>query len=249
MGLAKGKVSGDPYGPKRLFMPYQQKKLGLLDILISLPVDPAGMLRYLLLERRRPPYLISVPIALLLVLVGPCAYFQYKLRMYPADVQLAAAVTTTTVLTIVSFVFFMTVLLKVLLIRTQPIQVLAATLYSLASFIPFMLAYYLLNFLASGRLTILTYLASGTYPEGDWVVALFPTTVQLASLCCFFIFMNAIKVMGSSKPISAISTAVLAIPVLVGAFAVSITLTNVIFKNSGIPVYRFITTLFSGVIL
>lgn len=228
-------------------MAHAKKKLGLLDILISLPVDPAGMLRYLLLERRTPPYLISVPIALLLVLVAPCLYLQYKLRMYAPNAQIAAAVTTTTILTIVAFVFFMTVLLKLLLIQARPLQVLAATLYSLASFIPVMLAYYLLNFLASGKLTILSYLASGTSSHDDWVVDLFPLVIQFATLLTFFIFMSAVRVLGSSKPISAITTAVLAIPLVVGAFAVSITVTNLIFKDTGIPVYRFFMALLSGI--
>lgn len=225
-----------------------KKKLGLLDILLSLPVDPAGMLRYLLLERRTPPYIIAIPIALVLVLVAPCLYFQYKVRMYPPNAQMGLAVTTTTVLTIISFVFFTTVLMRLLLIKARPIQVLAATLYSLASFIPFMLAYYLLNFFASGRLTVLSYLASGTSNQDDWVIELFPIMVRFATVSCFLIFANALRVLGSSKTISAISTALLAIPVVVGAFAVSITVTNFIFKDAGIPVYRFFLALFDGVI-
>lgn len=226
----------------------RKKKLGLLDILLSLPVDPAGMLRHVLLERRTPPYIAAIPIALVLVLVAPCLYFQYRVRMYPPDAQMGLAVTTTSALTILLFVFFTTVLLKLLLIKARPIQVLAATLYSLASFIPFMLAYYLLNFLASGRLTILAYLASGTSNQDDWVIGLFPVTVRFATVSCFFIFANAIRVLGSAKTMSAISTAVLAIPVVVGAFAVSITVTNILFRDTGIQVYRFFLTIFDGVI-
>lgn len=229
-------------------MPHQKKKLGLLDILISLPVDPAGMLRYLLLERRKPPYLLATPIALLLVLVAPCLYFQYKMRMYPPNAQVGIAVATTTVMTVLSFVFFMTVLLRLLMITARPIQVLAATLYSLASFIPFMLGFYLLNFVASGRLSILSYLASGTYNHDDWVIDLFPIMIRFATASCFLIFANGVRVLGSSKLISAITTSLLAIPLAVGAFAVSITVTNFIFKDTGIPVYRFFTALFQGVL-
>ena len=154
-----------------------------------------------------------------------------------------ASVTVTTLLTIFAFSFFMSVLLKLLLIDVSMFKVLAGVLYSIAGLIPLMLAYYLGNYLASGHLSVLDFLATGRMDAQDWFVALFPTCAKVALGFSFFLFVNAIRALTDSKTMSALSLSLLGIPVLIGSFAVSLTVSDVIYKDTGIEVYRFFTDL------
>lgn len=223
-----------------------KKKLSLLDTLISLPVDPAGMMRHLLVERRVPPYLIIGPLATVLVLVAPTLWYQHRLQIHRGLSGLGWAIAITTVTTILFFSYFMSILLKILLLEVSPIKILAGALYSLAGLIPFMLAFYLGNFLTQGKLTVLRYLATGRIDGSDWFVGLFPTCAQVAVGFSFLLFANAIRVLTRSKPISAISLSIIGIPVLIGSFAMSLTIADSIFPDTGVEVYRFFTGLFSG---
>ena len=224
-----------------------KKKLSLLDTLLSLPVDPAGMMRHLLKERRVPPYLILVPTATFLVLFGPSLWYRHQMQLQHGVPNISWAIAITTVTTIVFFSFFMSVLLKILLLEVSTFKILTGTLYSIAGLIPFMLAYYLGNLLTSGHLSILRYLATGRANGTDWFIGIFPICAKIAVCFSFFLFANAIKAITNSKTISAVSLSILGIPVIIGAFAMSLTITDAIFPDSGLEVYRFVTSLFAPV--
>ena len=220
-----------------------KKKLSLLDMLLSLPTDPSGMMRHLLRERRVPPYMILAPLSTFLVLVAPTLWYQNRLDLHPVFPQVTYAITSTVFLTLVSFSFFMAVLFKVLLLDVSSWKIFAASLYSIAGLIPFMLAYYLGNFIASGQLSILRFFATGRIDSPDWFLGIFPTCAKVALTFVFFLFVNAVKAITNSKLVSALSMTVLAIPVLIGSFAVSLTISDAFFTDTGIEVYRFFTNL------
>ena len=220
-----------------------KKKLSLLDTLLSLPADPSGMMRHLLRERRMPPYMVLAPLSTFLVLVAPTLWYQYRFQLNPVLPQVTYAIIGTVVLTLISFSFFMTVLFKVLLLDVSSWKIVAASLYSIAGLIPFMLAYYLGNFLASGQLSILRFLATGRIDNQDWFLGIFPTCAKVALGFSFFLFVNAVRAITNSKTLSALSMSVLSIPVLIGSFAVSLTIIDVVFKDTGVEVYHFFTNL------
>ena len=114
-----------------------KRKLSLFDTIISLPIDPAGMMKHLLVERRYPPYLILAPLSTFMVIVAPTLWYQHYSGIQPTPAETSYAITLTTVLTLVWFSLLMSVLLKVLLLRVSPGKVWAASLYSLAGLIPF----------------------------------------------------------------------------------------------------------------
>jgi len=218
-----------------------KKKLSLLDTIISLPVDPAGM--HLLVERRVPPYLILCPIATFLVLVAPTLWYRHQLQIHHGLPHLIWAISTTVLTTVLFFSFFMSVLLKILLLDVSTIKVFAAAIYSVVGLIPFMLAFYLGNFLTSGKLSVLRYLSTGRVDGTDWFVRLFPVCAEVALAFAFLLFANALRAVTNSKLISAISLSVLGVPVLIGSFAMSLTIADSIFPETGVEVYRFFTSL------
>lgn len=224
-----------------MFIP--RKKISLLDVLISLPIEPEGSMRHLLRERRFPPHLLLVPLCTLLVLVGPALWYQYRIQLHAVIPELQSSIAVTVILTILSFSFFMSVLLKLLLLNVSMFRVLAAVLYALAGLIPFMLAYYLGNFLASGEMTVLKYFATGQVESHDWFIEIFPICAHVALAYSFLLFVYGMKALTESKTLSALSMSVLGIPILIGSFAVSLTVADFIFRDTGIVVYRFFTGL------
>ena len=190
-----------------------------------------------------PPYLILAPTATFLVLFAPSMWYRHNLQLHHGVPHLPWAIATTTVATILFFSFFMSVLLKILLLDVSTFRILAGALYSIAGLIPFMLAYYLGNLLTSGHLSILRYLATGRTDGLDWYVEIFPVCAKVALFFSFFLFANAIKAITNSKTISAVSLSVLGIPVLIGSFAMSLTIADAMFAESGLEVYRFFTSL------
>lgn len=223
-----------------------KRKLSLFDTIIALPIDPAGMMKHLLVERRYPPYLILAPLSTFVVIVAPTLWYQHYSGIQPTPAETSYAITLTTVLTLVWFSLLMSVLLKVLLLRVSPGKVWAASLYSLAGLIPFMLAFYLGNLLTSGHLSVLSFLAGGHIGQHDWFLRLFPLCAKVALFGSFLIFVNAIQALTTSKFLSALSISVLAIPVLIGSFVVSLTIADAFFNDTGVEVYRFFTHLLSS---
>lgn len=220
-----------------------KKKLSLLDTLISLPIDPAGMMRHLLRERRYPPYLVLAPLSTFLVLVAPTLWYQHYMGLQSTVPEINYSIAMTVVLTLIWFSLLMSVLFKILLLSVTPGKVWAASLYCLASLIPFMAAFYLGNFFASGHLSILSYLATGQAKGSDWFLEFFPTCAKFALLFSFYLFVNAVRALTDAKFVSAFSMAVLAIPVLIGSFVVSLTISDVLFPDTGAEVFRFFTHL------
>lgn len=225
-----------------------KKKLTLLDTIISLPIDPAGMMRHLLRERRYPPYLVLAPLSTFFVLVVPTLWYQHYKGIQSAVPEVNYSIATTVVLTLVWFSLLMSVLFRVLLLKVSSGKVWAASLYCITGLVPFMLAFYLGNFLASGHLSIVELLATGHVDKTDWCIELFPTWARIALIYSFFLFVNAVRALTGTKFVSSFSMAVLAIPVLIGSFVVSLTISDILFQDTGLEVYRFFTHLLSPAI-
>jgi hypothetical protein len=215
------------------------RKLGLFDILLALPTDPAGMMRHLLCERKSPPYLGFIPPVLVAVLAGPPLYYQHSLELNPLQAPLFLSIVFTLLVTFVAFNLFTTILFKTLALEVTPIKVFANSLYSLTPLIPFMLGFYMVDYLVSGEFAILRFLASGVANYDNWLTPLFPTAMKGALCICLAVFSYGIKALGSTTTFSAFVLTSLCIPVLVGAFLVALTLANTIFPDSGVEVFRF----------
>ncbi len=217
----------------------RREKVGVLDTLLALPSDPTGILRTLLVNRRFPPFLLAIPIALFLTFVLPAVLEQKHRGLRPFDSEAAYAIVITTGVTFIAFTLFATVLYRVLALDVPAIKVVANTLYALGALIPFMVAFYLTNFLACGELTVLTYFTTGVIKNGDWVVPLYPKVAKIALLGSAIAYSGGIRVLGSTSALSSYLLTVLCIPLIIGAFAVAVTIANTIYPYTGMEVLRF----------
>lgn len=229
------------------FMTGIKKNLSLLDTLLSLSIDPAGMMRHLLRERRYPPYLVLAPLSTLLVIVAPSLWYQYSIGLELPISEIHYSTSLTVVLTLVWFCLLMSVLFKLLLLNVSPGKIWAASLYCIAGLIPFMLAFYLGNFLSSGTVSVLEFLAIGRAHKSDWFLQLFPNFAKVALVFSFLLFVNAVRALTNAKLISAFSMSLLALPVLIGSFVVSLTIADMVFPDTGVAIYRFFTQLFTPI--
>lgn len=221
-------------------------KLGLLDVLLALPSDPAGMMRHLLRERKTPPFIGWLPLLLVLILASPPLYYQHSLGMNLMERTVVASIAFTTIVTFLAFNLFTTVLFKVLAINVTPIKIFANTLYALTPLIPFMLGFYLADYIVSGELALLRYMASGIISYDDWLTPLFPTAMKLTLCICLAVFAYGIKALGTTTTLSAFALMLLCLPILVGAFLVAVTLANSLFPDTGIEVFRFFRSFVSA---
>jgi hypothetical protein len=221
------------------------RNLNLLDILVSLPTDPNGMMRHLLVERERPPYLFLSLLASFLILVAPAMYWQHLLATVPPDLSVVYSSFLVCGLTLLSFVIFTSILMRILTIKASPLKVLAITIYSLLGLIPLMFAFYLVNYSATGDLSILTYLCTGQFSVDDWSLPLFHVVTKAGAIFFFWLFVNGIKALGKTSLLSALSTSLVAIPVFAGSYAVALTLANNAFPGTSFTIHRFLMALFT----
>jgi hypothetical protein len=173
-------------------------------------------------------------------LIAPPLYYQRQMQMNLLDGPLGYSLAITILVTFITFNFFTAILFRVLALKAPTVKVFATSLYALTPLIPFMLGFYLANYMVTGDLAVLRFITSGSASYDDWLTPLFPSATRGALIVCVAVFTYGIKALGSTSTLSALLLTALCIPVLIGAFAVAITVANSAFPDTGIEVYRFL---------
>jgi hypothetical protein len=175
------------------------KKLTALDALFATFSDPYGTAKHLLLERGRPPYLLSSLIAIFLALLGPAIGYRFSTDFVSPDQNLTSAISFTAACTTLIFIAFVTTLLKALRIKATFRQVLAISLYSLCPCIPLALGFYVLSYCLDGNWAVVQYLATGSVPGGSLSVELLPFGFLIAALFTIRVFASCIRVLSNGS--------------------------------------------------
>lgn len=221
-----------------------ERRMGLLDLLMSSVLDRQGTMNHLLIERPVPPYIISSLIGLFVVLVLPTLLFMYRSGVAPTNKEAAWAITVCLAVTFVVFTLCTTILLRIMGIGAPVIKVIAANVYALVATIPLMLTYYIANFALDGDLTILSFLAHGQPAESDWLIELFPWLVYIGAGLICLVFMYAIRAIGNTPLSTAIMLSLICVPLLIGSFAVGATCAAQLFPPDAVnQVWRFFPSL------
>jgi hypothetical protein len=221
-----------------------ERRMGLLDLLMSSVLDRQGTMDHLLIERPVPPYIISSLLGLFAVLVLPTLLYMYRSGVAPANKEAAWAITVCFAVSFVVFTLCTTILLRIMGISAPLIKVVAANVYALVATIPLMIAYYIANFALEGELTVLSFLAHGQPAQNDWLLEMFPWLVYFAAALIFLVFMYAMRAIGNSPLSTAIRLSLLCIPILVGSFAIGVTCAAQLFPPDAIiQVWRFFPSL------
>lgn len=219
-----------------------ERRMGVLDLLMSSVLDRSGAMDHLLMERPSPPYILTSLVAIVAVLVLPALYYHHAYSVTSVDKTLAYAIIITLVLTLVLFTLCTTVLLRLMGISAPVVKVIGAITYSLVATIPLMLTYYAANFAINGELTILGFFTTGRLAEGEWLIGLFPTLLYIAAALMFLVFVSALRALGNTPISSAYLMAVLCLPLLIGSFFVGMTCAESLFPQSAFHVGRFFSS-------
>lgn len=219
------------------------RQMNMLDAVTASITDPYGTMEHLLVERPTPPYLVSSFVALIVVLIIPSVLYQYWYDIVPVEPAVTYALVLSLSVTMIFFVLFVVVMLRMIGITTPVIKVLAATVYSLTPAVPLMLGYYVGNLITIGHLTVLTFFVTGRRAHGDWFLNFLPYFMQACAFFAFLVFSQAMRVVGKMGVITGFLTAILAIPLLMGAFMVGVTCAESLMPETAVMVSRFLTGL------
>jgi len=217
--------------------------MGLFDLLLSSVIDRRGTMDHLLMERPYPPYIISSFLFLVVILVLPSLWYQFKYGVSAVDRESSYAIATALGLTFILFTMCTTVLLRVMGMSAPVIKVVGAITYSLVALIPFMLGYYIADYAANGQLAVLSFLATGQVLPEDRIILMFPSIIEIALFFVCLVFVYAVRALANCSLPSALLTSVICIPLLVGCFTVAATCSAKLFPNTVSQVWDFLPSL------
>ena len=220
------------------------KKMTLLDTVLSTIADPSGTMRHLLLERDNPPYLLRTLMALFAVIILPSFIYRYHFGINTSDPSFERAVALSTLLTFIFFPLFMVLFLRVMGVTAPVIKIVAIWIYSLTPTIPFLLAYYALDYALFGQFTILKFFTTGSGKKVNWVVTEFPFFIKLTLLMCALVFSSGLKALGKHTMSSSIVMSLSSLGLLTISFWIGVTCSEVIFPNTAPRVTKFFSSFF-----
>jgi hypothetical protein len=198
------------------------KKLTAIDSLFATFSDPYGTAKHLLLERGRPPYVMTSFISILLALVGPAMAYRSSTQVTITDRHLCSAVLFTVASSAILFITTVTVLLKALRIKASIHQIVASVLYSLCPCIPLALGFYVLSYGIDGNWALVQYLATGTAASGARSLELLPFGVFIAILFAIRVFANCIQVLSNGSAVTSSLISLICSAALYGSYLISL---------------------------
>jgi hypothetical protein len=216
------------------------RNMNMLDVVTSSFTDPYGTMEHLLVERETPPYIVSSLVAIIVVIVIPSIMYQYWYDITPPMPEVTYSVITTLAITLLFFVLFAVIMLRMIGISAPVIKILAATIYSLTPAVPMMIGYYIGNYVAIGKVSVLTFFVTGQRAHGDWFLAFLPYFVKATVFFTFLVFSQAMRVIGKMGIITGFLTAISAFPLVLGAFWAGITCAEALFPETAVLVIKFI---------
>lgn len=210
----------------------QTRKPSILDILLSLMVDPRGTTDRLFRGPYAPPWVLTTLLLFLCLCVAPSVVYVAPQANEPIPLDKVSAVVLGTILTMVGSTFFMVMGLRSLNIRRNPYEVFAALIYATAPISTLMVVALGLNRILEGDLTLIGFLVNGFAAYDDLLVKLFPHLIHTALFVSFIALAQCLRALTHSSLAVASLMAMACIPFILGAFIVGLTAAELLFPAS-----------------
>jgi hypothetical protein len=217
----------------------RRRRPRLLDVLVSILIDPRGTTNDLLNWYEGPPHVIACLFLFCSAVIAPPLLYQPDETLSQAAIVALYATLLTTLLTLALTTCFVTMLFRALRLAPSIEASFAALVYSSAPIITLMGGMYLTNYLMEGNLSILQFLSTGYTRQNDWLLQMFPNLFKIFCLLSFIVFANCIRAIYRSSVTSAGLIAAVCIPLMLGSFIVALSLTEVCFAGSSEQVIAF----------
>lgn len=182
--------------------PREREEISFIDAIFGLLFEPGGTVRTLL-DYEKPPYGSTIFACLVLSIFVPIASQVYK---YGSTIYNSSAILS------LGLILFFTVLIFVLVeglfLQLLGIQITIRQLWSTVAYCitPFILALwliYLFNYLAMGRLTLVTLFMTGYSAVDDRFLRIIPIALLIAQLNILVVFFHSVRFIGNMESITA----------------------------------------------
>jgi hypothetical protein len=215
-----------------------------LDAVFMSISDPRGAMQHLLVERKKPPFLVLALALITATILVPPLIFRYRNELVDLDPKLHYATAVTLALTFAFFVLLSTLMLRVLGVSASAIKVLAATVYSMVPVIPILLGFYLGSYFVTGNVAIIRHLMTGNQVTGDYFSPYFPATLKLIIFLCWLVYLQALRAMGSMSFLSAMFVTGLSAMLLAASGFIGLTVSQSFYPETGRQILQLLGSLF-----
>ncbi|MBN8550281.1 MAG: hypothetical protein J0M12_13260 [Deltaproteobacteria bacterium] len=198
--------------------PRHQDQPNFLDAIFGLLFEPGSTVRSLL-SAEKPPYGNTILLCFVLSVFVPIAaqVYKYGNTIFNSDAILSLSM-------IMLFTLLIFVLVEGIFLQLLGIHVTVRQLWSMVAYCvtPFVLALwliYLFNYLAMGRLTLVTLFMTGSSLDHDKFIRIVPFAVLVAQLNVLVVFFHSVRYLGEMEWLtSALVTFLSLVPFYVALF-------------------------------
>lgn len=209
----------------------QRKPLSLLDIFLTLAVDPRGVLTRAFHVHGIPPYILPTICLFILVCILPPLITAPDALENPQHLNLIKGIIFTSLLTIILTSALLATSVKLLHSAAKTLQVFSLIIYALAPITTVMAILYGLNKMFQGELTILTFILTGYRRSSDFIVMLYPFAMRIAALLSLYTISHGLAIIVQVTKLLGLFMGILTLPLLLGSFVISLYITEIIYPN------------------
>jgi hypothetical protein len=202
-----------------------------LDAFVGLIIAPMET-THLLLTEENPRFGFSMLAMLFVTVFVPVAlhYHEHKRQLYQPEA--IAGLVLVLLLSLIVFVLLERLLLLFIGVRVSVRTLLTAVCYCLAPLILTILFMYLMNYLASGSLSYLTFVLNGYAAKEDKFLALIPWIITFGIITAYLEFTFALRAMTGMFLSNAFIVALISAIPLYLSLIISVLMANLIYPGS-----------------
>ncbi len=183
--------------------PRDREEIGFLDAIFGLLFEPGGTVTALL-NYERPPYAFTIFLSLIATVYTPIVAQIYKYGSSVFNGSALLSLSIIIVFTILIFVLVEGLFLQLLGIPIGLRGLWASVAYCITPFILAIWLVYLFNYLAMGRLTLVTLFLTGYSAVDDRFLRIVPLAMLVAQLNVLVVYYHCMRFMGQMEAISAV---------------------------------------------
>lgn len=181
-----------------------QDQPNFIETLLGLFFEPS-LTTESLFTKQEPPFAGTIVLCFLLTVFVPIFAQAYKYGVFIFDPSALLSLALVMFFTFLVFVLVEGVFLALVGIELSVRQLLALTAYCLTPFVLALWLVYLFNYLAMGRLTLVTLLMTGHVQADDSFMRIVPVAFIVAQLNMWLVLFHSLKYLGSMHLLTAIA--------------------------------------------
>lgn len=179
-----------------------EQEINFLDAMFGLLFEPGGTVRTLL-SSARPPFSFTIFLCLILSIVVPIVAQTYKYGYTIFNIEAVASLALILFFTVLIFILVEGIFLQLLGIHVTIRQLWCTVAYCITPFILALWLIYLFNYLAMGRLTLVTLFMTGHSAVDDRFLRIIPFAMLIAQLNMLVVFFHSVRFIGELHTLTA----------------------------------------------